>query len=112
MRGALRAHAEKTGRALEVRIGMHTGPAVAGVIGVRKFAYDLWGETVNTASRMESHGVPGRIHITDAVRQALGSEFTCASRGVIAVKGIGEMSTWFLEGEVLSGRAGTGELQG
>ena len=81
---------------------MHTGPAVAGVIGVRKFTYDLWGETVNTASRMESHGLPGRIDVTGTVREALGQPVTFEARGVIAVKGIGEMATRLLESEAPS----------
>ena len=63
------------GRKLELRIGLHTGPVVAGVIGKRKFIYDLWGDTVNTASRMESSGVPGAIQITRAVHERLGAKF-------------------------------------
>ncbi len=81
---------------LEVRIGISTGPAVAGVIGKRKFLYDLWGDVVNTASRMESHGVAGRVHLTDAARQRLGEAFLLEKRGAIEVKGKGEMHTWFL----------------
>jgi adenylate cyclase len=83
---------------LKVRIGIDTGAVVAGVIGNRKFLYDLWGDAVNTASRMESHGVPGRIQVTDSTRQRLGVPFVLEKRGVIPVKGKGEMLTWFLNG--------------
>jgi len=82
---------------LAVRIGVDTGPAVAGVIGRRKFIYDLWGDTVNTASRMESHGLPGQIHVTDRVAAALGPEFTLRPRGTILVKSKGPMSTYLLD---------------
>ena len=82
---------------LAVRIGVDTGPAVAGVIGRRKFIYDLWGDTVNTASRMESHGLPGQIHVTDRVAAALGPEFTLRARGTILVKSKGPMSTYLLD---------------
>jgi len=75
---------------------MSTGAAVAGVIGKSKFLYDLWGDVVNTASRMESHGTAGRIHMSDATRQALIQPFSLEHRGVIEVKGKGAMSTWFL----------------
>ena len=81
---------------LRVRIGISTGAAVAGVIGKRKFLYDLWGDVVNTASRMESHGVSGRIQVTDFTRQRLGDSFMFEERGAIEVKGKGEMHTWFL----------------
>jgi adenylate cyclase len=83
---------------LRVRIGMSTGAAVPGVIGKRKFLYDLWGDVVNTASRMESHGVSGRIQVTNSTRHQLGESFTFEERGDIDVKGKGEMHTWFLNG--------------
>jgi adenylate cyclase len=83
---------------LQVRIGINTGPVVAGVIGRRKFLYDLWGDVVNTASRMESSGAPGRIQVTDAVQKLLNGLFTFEERGAIAIKGKGEMHTWFLNG--------------
>ncbi len=83
---------------LKVRIGIDTGAAVAGVIGKRKFLYDLWGDVVNTASRMESHGIAGRIQVTDATRQRLSDPFLLEKRGIISVKGKGEMHTWFLNG--------------
>jgi adenylate cyclase len=83
---------------LNVRIGMDSGAVVAGIIGQRKFLYDLWGNVVNTASRMESHGVPGRIQVTDSTRQRLGAPFKFEERGIIDVKGKGEVHTWFLTG--------------
>jgi PAS domain S-box-containing protein len=81
---------------LQLRIGIHSGPVVAGVIGKRKFIYDLWGEAVNTASRMESHGVAGKIQLTDATRHRLGDQFSLQERGMIDVKGMGAIHTWFL----------------
>ena len=81
---------------LDIRIGMSTGAAVAGVIGKRKFLYDLWGDVVNTASRMESHGVAGRIQITDSTRLQLGQSFLLEKRGVVEIKGKEDMATWFL----------------
>jgi adenylate cyclase len=81
---------------LNIRIGISSGAAVAGIIGKSKFLYDLWGDVVNTASRMESHGMTGRIQISDATRQALTQPFSIEHRGVIEVKGKGVMNTWFL----------------
>ena len=83
---------------LAIRIGIDTGPVVAGVIGESKFIYDLWGDAVTTASRMESHGVPGGIQVTEAVRDRLGERYDFAMRGEIEVKGRGRMRTWMLEG--------------
>ena len=88
--------AQKTDLKLQARIGIHTGPIVAGVIGTHKFVYDVWGDTVNTASRMESHSLPGRIQISAATRQALGDRFNFEPRGTITVKGKGTMETYFL----------------
>jgi adenylate cyclase len=83
---------------LSVRIGMDTGPVVAGVIGRRKFIYDLWGDTVNTASRMESHGLPGRIQVTERVYERLRDRFDFEARGPQEVKGKGTMRPFFLLG--------------
>jgi len=84
---------------LQFRIGINSGPVIAGVIGKTKFHYDVWGDTVNTASRMESHGVPGKIQITSATSNLLEKEFNCTFRGAIDVKGKGLMETWFVDGE-------------
>jgi class 3 adenylate cyclase len=83
---------------LELRIGLSSGPVVAGVIGRKKFQYDVWGEAVNAASRMESHGLPGQIQITAAAHELLRQDFLCRHRGRISVKGIGPMDTWLLLG--------------
>jgi class 3 adenylate cyclase len=84
---------EETGHKLALRIGIHSGPVVAGVIGRRKFIYDLWGDTVNIASRMESHGVAGEIHVTAEVARRIGDEFDLSEPRTITVKGKGEMVT-------------------
>ena len=80
------------------RFGINSGPLVAGVIGNTKFQYDIWGDTVNTASRMESHGVPGEIQITEATYDLIKDDFVCATRSTVDIKGKGAMMTWFLEG--------------
>ncbi len=84
------------GQRIEFRIGINSGPLVAGVIGTTKFHYDVWGDTVNVASRMESHGEPGRIHITESTYHLIKDDFVCEPRGSIVVKGKGEMETWFV----------------
>jgi adenylate cyclase len=81
---------------LELRVGINSGPVVAGVIGRKRFLYDLWGDAVNTASRMESHGTSGRIQITRATKELLADEFVCEPRGTIPIKGKGEIEAWYL----------------
>jgi adenylate cyclase len=84
---------------LRVRVGIAIGPVMAGVIGTDKFSYDVWGDTVNLASRLESHGLPGKIQVSDAVRKTLGDSFVFEPRGPIEVKGIGRLETWLLKEE-------------
>lgn len=88
----------RSGYGLQLRVGIHSGAVIAGVIGRRKFIYDLWGETVNIASRMESHGIAGCVQVTEATRQKLGKPFVLEARGPIDVKGIGELHTWLVAG--------------
>ena len=84
---------------VNIRIGLHCGNVVAGIIGEKKFAYDLWGDAVNTASRMESHGEAGKIHVSEDFKNMLGADFTFTPRGEMDIKGKGKMQTFFLEKE-------------
>jgi class 3 adenylate cyclase len=93
-------HLDPSGQPLAVRIGIDTGPVVAGVIGTSKFSYDLWGDTVNTASRMESQGVVGCIQVTERTYRRLRDRYHFERRGPIQVKGKGELVTWFLVGRI------------
>lgn len=90
---------DRNGNKIQFRMGINCGPVVAGVIGKTKFRYDTWGDTVNVASRMESHGIIGKIQISEPVYILLKDEFVCESRGLIDVKGKGKMKTWFLVGK-------------
>lgn len=87
---------QQTGMALDVRIGIHTGSVIAGVIGAVRFSYDIWGDTVNTASRMESHGQAGRIQVSQQTKERIFDEFNVEPRGLVDIKGKGEMETWWL----------------
>jgi len=88
------------GRKLSFRVGINSGPAVAGVIGQKKFIYDMWGDTVNTASRMESHGIGGAIQITEGTHSLIKDSFLCDPKGSIDVKGIGDVKVWHVKGKL------------
>lgn len=98
MQGALTQFNQKIGENFELRIGIHSGSVVAGIIGISKFSYDLWGDTVNVASRMESNGESGKIQVTEAIYERLKDKFVFEQRGMTEVKGKGKMLTyWLLE---------------
>ena len=103
MREETARHRDPSGQPLALRIGIDTGPVVAGVIGTTKFSYDLWGDTVNTASRMESQGVPGCIQVTERTYRRLRDGYRFERRGPIQIKGKGELVTWFLVGRIEDG---------
>ncbi len=98
MLDALTRFNERGDHSLQVRIGIASGPVVAGVIGRRMYVYDVWGDAVNTAGRMESYGVAGRVQVADSTRQLLGDPFLLEERGALEVEGKGEMKTWFVVG--------------
>jgi adenylate cyclase len=89
---------ERSDHSLQVRIGIASGAVVAGVIGKRLYLYDVWGDAVNTASRMESHGVAGRVQVSESTRRLLGEPFLLEERGALEVEGKGEVKTWFVGG--------------
>jgi adenylate cyclase len=91
--------AEKSQEGWEIRIGVHVGPVVAGVVGKKKYAYDIWGSTVNIASRMESNGTPGRVNISAATYEMIKDRFECTHRGKIYAKNLGELDMYFVEDE-------------
>ncbi|ADE11779.1 adenylate/guanylate cyclase domain-containing protein [Sideroxydans lithotrophicus] len=99
MREALQEHNREFGSNLQIRIGINTGPVVAGVIGLKKFIYDLWGDTVNLASRMESNGVPNRVQVSMATWEKLRDKYDFEPRGVLDVKGIGLVEAYLLIGK-------------
>ena len=81
----------------EIRIGLHTGPVVAGIVGEKKFVYDIWGDTVNIASRMESSGEAGKVNISESTYQLVKNDFTCFHRGKIQAKNKGEIDMYYVE---------------
>jgi adenylate cyclase len=98
MLAANAAHAPLRAAKLELRVGIHCGPATAGVIGDTRFSYDVWGAAVNVASRMESHGVPGRIQVSEAFHALTADTFAFEARGPMEIRGVGVVTTYYLMG--------------
>jgi adenylate cyclase len=98
MLGVVKRYRDENDVPLELRVGINTGAAVAGVIGKKKFIYDLWGDSVNTASRMESHGIPGQIQVTESTYALIKDKFNLELRGEIEVKGLGFVKSYLLQG--------------
>jgi guanylate cyclase len=98
MNDAVQRLPSRHGRRIELRFGVNSGPVVAGVIGKSKFHYDIWGDTVNVAARMESHGLPGRTQVSESTHSLIVDSFDCTPRGIIEVKGKGPMQTWIVDG--------------
>jgi guanylate cyclase len=96
MRDYIASHTFRNNQRVNFRIGINSGSMIAGVIGRRKFVYDVWGDAVNIASRMESHGLGGAVQITQSTYQLIKDEFTCEPRGTVNVKGKGEMEVWLV----------------
>jgi adenylate cyclase len=97
MRDYIATHTFGNDQRVSFRIGINSGSMIAGVIGSRKFVYDVWGDAVNVASRMESHGMSGMIQITQATYELIKDEFVCEPRGTVPVKGKGEMEVWLVK---------------
>jgi guanylate cyclase len=98
MRDFVKTHTFRNSQQVSFRIGINSGPVIGGVIGKRKFVYDVWGDAVNVASRMESHGKGGTIQITRATYELIKDDFVCEPRGTVDVKGKGEMEVWLVVG--------------
>ena len=96
IRDYIATHTFCNGLHVDFRIGINSGPVIGGVIGKRKFVYDVWGDAVNVASRMESHGLGGAVQITQATYELIKDEFVCEPRGTVNVKGKGEMEVWLV----------------
>jgi class 3 adenylate cyclase len=103
MVASMQAYSRRSGEPLAVRCGMHVGPTVAGVIGLKRFLYDVWGDAVNMASRMESLGQAGRVHVSEDVYLELAGSFVFEPRGALEVKGKGVLQTYFLLGPMPRG---------
>ncbi|MBW4515200.1 MAG: HAMP domain-containing protein [Timaviella obliquedivisa GSE-PSE-MK23-08B] len=103
MQRAVAQFRQPSGEPFQLRVGIHTGAVIAGVIGKKKFTYDLWGDTVNLASRMESRGLPGKIQVSPATYQRLQTQYSLEERGIIEVKGFGAMQTYWLNANLTNG---------